>query len=171
MVVRDKDVRLPSLASAAGTDILSLNFEAGASTHSIMQFSNTGNRSGPRYRVSNIDLRGSYRSSGYGLENQVYNNPFATTSQNSIDYPPPLPPLDAAPASYRRLRKHSSSSSLRSELGGDSLYSDPVAVSTFHGFRNHSGLPSSSRSMLPPLPPLGSMSSFPPLGGLSHLPP
>lgn len=166
MMSSRREVRLPSLASVAGPDIFSLDLRAGQCNSSNMQ-AHSGFGSNPRHRTSNSELWGSQRSSGFGFDSQGYNDSFAGAG-TEYGLPPPLPPLGTNNSSYRRLRKHSSSSSLSGFSSPGGYNSTPTSYLQSDTFGS---LSTSSRNALPPLPPLGSLPSLPPMRNRSGLQP
>lgn len=123
-----------------------------------MQYSRSSTPSGLGHRASNFDLRSSFGNSRYSLEHQDRD---AMLPQRQSDLPPPLPPLEPLQGPYRRVRKYSSSSSLRDSS---------TVAGTYPCLRPSEGY-SDTRSMLSPFPDLGGVSGLPPLGSFPALPP
>lgn len=162
MVSGNRQIRLPSLASVAGSHILSLDFEASNGGYSSMQYSLPSNRNHLRRRASNANLPSPFSNLGHFPTDQDYDGGF---SRIHSDFPPALPSSGLLPGSHRRARKYSSSSSLRgAPIEDDSLQ-------RLGSFQDHGDPFASSRNILPPLPDLSSMSGLPPLGSLPALPP
>lgn len=156
---RPRDVRLPSLSQVAGSDILSLDLNSAAARHSKMQYHHSGLMTSPQDRGFNGNAGGGrFGSSGIGFDTHGYSDPFQTNFDGGKGYSP-RSSLEPVGPPYPRLRKHSSSTSLREGFGNESV--QPLSMSS--DFPHTSGTSFGSRGQLPPLPPLSSLSNMPPL--------
>lgn len=163
---RPRDVRLPSLSQVAGSEILSLDLNSAAAKHSKMQYHHSGLMTSPHDRGFSGNARGGrFGPSGFGFDAHGYSDLFQTSAPGGMAYSPPSP-IEPVGSPYRRLRKHSSSSSLRGGFGNESM--QPLSMSS--DFPHTFGTSFGTRGHLPPLPPLGSLSNTPPLPSYDHPP-